>query len=84
MYFVILAVHSAEGPAPLWQNTGICQFSLCTEKERSATKWQKWWFNQTSHRKEDQHIIQGDMYRSELEDIRVSNLGIEYKKGWYF
>lgn len=38
IYLVILAVHSAEGPAPLWQNTGICQFLLSTEKERSATK----------------------------------------------
>lgn len=34
-----------------------------------------------SHRKEDRHDIQGDMYRSEaLEDIRLSNLGIEYKE----
>lgn len=38
MYLVILAVHSAEGPAPLWQNTGICQaFTL----HRKRDKWNK-------------------------------------------
>lgn len=38
MYLVILAVHNAEGPAPLWQNTGICQaFTLHRKRE----KWNK-------------------------------------------